>query len=60
MPKAGRPKLPKNQVLKVFSVRLLKEERKSIDAAAKAVGEKSTQWARNQLLKAAGCDNRIT
>jgi uncharacterized protein (DUF1778 family) len=53
MPKVGRPKLPQNQVRTVFQVRLSKDERKIIGAAAKAAGEKTSLWARNQLLKAA-------
>lgn len=60
MPKAGRPKLPKNEVRAAFPMRLSKDERASVDAAAKAAGEKATSWARNQLLKAAGHDIRTT
>jgi hypothetical protein len=60
MPKAGRPKLPKNELRAVFPVRLSKDERKIVEAAAKAAKEKPTQWARNELLKAAGHDIRTT
>jgi hypothetical protein len=60
MPKAGRPKLPKNELRAVFPVRLSKDERKSVEVAAKAAGEKAAQWARNQLMKAAGHDNGST
>ena len=44
----------------VFPVRLSRDERKSVDAAANAAGEKPTTWARNQLLKAACHDIRTT
>ena len=60
MPKAGRPKLPKNELRTVFPLRLSKDERESVKAAANAAGEKAAQWARNQLLKAAGHDIRST
>jgi len=60
MAKAGRPKVAKNDLRAVFPVRLSKDERKSVDAAAKAASEKPTTWARNQLLKAAGHDKRTT
>lgn len=60
MTKAGRPKLPKNEVRKVFPLRLSRDERAKIEAAAKIAQEPPTQWARNQLLKAAGDDSRTT
>ena len=60
MPKAGRPKLPKNELRAVFPMRLSKDERKSVEKAAQATGEKATQWARNQLMRAAGHDIRTT
>lgn len=58
MPKAGRPKLPKSQVRTVFPLRLSMEEKKRVQKAAKSAGERPTEWARNQLLVAAGSGTR--
>lgn len=57
MPKAGRPKLPPNQTRTVFPIRISKDERKLVDAAAKKAGERPSEWARNQLLTAAKSGN---
>jgi hypothetical protein len=51
--KMGRPKLPKGEAKKVFSMRFSKHERDKIKDAAKRAGEKVTKWARKVLLKAA-------
>ncbi len=51
--KMGRPKLPKDEAKKIFSLRLSKHERDKIKDAAKRDGEKLTKWARKALLKAA-------
>ena len=51
--KMGRPKLPKGEAKKIFSMRLSKHERDAIKDAAKRDGEKVTKWARKALLKAA-------
>jgi predicted HicB family RNase H-like nuclease len=50
--KMGRPKLPKGEAKKIFSLRLSKHERDAIQEAAKKAGEKVTKWARKALLKA--------
>lgn len=51
--KMGRPKLPKGEAKKIFSLRLSKHERKKIKDAADKVGRPVTKWAREALLKAA-------
>lgn len=51
--KMGRPKLPKGEDKKVFSLRLSKHERDKIKDAAEKAGEPLTKWARKTLLKAA-------
>ena len=51
--KMGRPKLPKDEDKKVFSLRLSKHERKRIKEAAERDGRPVTKWAREALLKAA-------
>lgn len=53
--RTGRPRLEPGQGKEsTFSVRLTKEEREQIDAAAKAAGYRSaSQWARIVLLEAA-------
>jgi hypothetical protein len=53
-PKIGRPKLPKEEKKQVFPIRLSDLERRSIEAAATAVGQKTGEWARNTMLRAAG------
>jgi hypothetical protein len=50
--KMGRPKLPKGEAKKVFSLRFSKPERERIKAAAKRAGEPVTKWARETLLAA--------
>ena len=52
--KMGRPKLPKGEAKKIFSLRLSGNERDKIKDAAKKDGERVTKWARKALLKAAG------
>ena len=52
--KMGRPKLPKDEKRKVFSLRVSKPEWERIRAAAKKEGEPETRWARKTLLAAAG------
>lgn len=51
--KIGRPKLPKGEGKKVFSIRLSKHERDKIKHAAGKAGEPLTKWARKALLAAA-------
>lgn len=51
--KLGRPKLPKGEAKKIFSLRLSKPERDKIKDAAKRAKEPLTKWARKALLKAA-------
>lgn len=53
--RTGRPRLEPGQGKEsTFSVRLTKEEREQIDAAAEAAGYSSaSQWARTVLLDAA-------
>jgi predicted HicB family RNase H-like nuclease len=51
--KMGRPKLPKDEAKKVFSIRFSKRERDKINHAAKKAGEPVTKWARKALLAAA-------
>ncbi len=46
----GRPRLPDEETRKLFSVRMSEQERSKIESAAKASGEKISQWARKQLL----------
>ena len=52
--KMGRPKLPKDEKRKVFSLRVSKQEWGRIKDAAKKAGEPETRWARKALLAAAG------
>jgi hypothetical protein len=52
--KMGRPKLPKDEKRKVFSLRVSKPEWQKIKDAAKKAGEAETRWARKALLAAAG------
>lgn len=47
----GRPPLPKNEVLRVFSLRLRSAERAAMKKAAGAVP--LTTWVRRVLVKAA-------
>ncbi|MEP6671889.1 MAG: hypothetical protein ABJF10_22195 [Chthoniobacter sp.] len=51
--KMGRPKLPKDEGKKVFSVRLSKHERDKVKEAAGKAGESPSKWARKALLSAA-------
>jgi len=51
--KMGRPKKPKGELKKLFSIRLDKHERKAVEDAAKKAGESPSKWARKALLKAA-------
>lgn len=51
--KIGRPKLPKDEAKKIFSLRLSKHERKQIKHAAEKSGRPVSKWAREALLKAA-------
>jgi len=51
--KLGRPKLPKGEAKKIFSLRLSKPERDKIKQAAKLAGAPVTKWARKALLAAA-------
>ena len=51
--KMGRPKLPKDEKRKVFSLRFSKPELDRIKHAAKKDGLKVTKWARKALLEAA-------
>ena len=51
--KIGRPKLPKGEAKKVFSLRFSKHEREKIKAAAKKADRPITKWAREALLAAA-------
>src|SRR6266498_4057449 len=46
----GRPRLPDEETRKLFSLRMPEQERSKIESAAKASGEKISQWARKQLL----------
>lgn len=50
----GRPKLPKDEKRRVFSLRVSKPEWERISHAAKKAGEPETRWARKALLAAAG------
>jgi hypothetical protein len=53
-PKIGRPKLPKGQGKgSVITIRLQKNERRSVGDAADLAGVKLSEWARNTLLSAA-------
>jgi hypothetical protein len=52
--KMGRPKLPKDEKRKVFSLRVSKQEWGMIKDAAEKAGEPETRWARKALLAAAG------
>lgn len=49
----GRPKLPKAQFRKVFSLRFSPPEKERVEKAAKAAKKPTTQWARETLLAAA-------
>lgn len=51
--KMGRPKLPKSDKRKVFSLRFSKHEREKIEHAAEKAGRPVTKWARETLLAAA-------
>lgn len=57
MPKpkpVGRPKLPKAHAKSsIIPVRFNAEDRKTVEAAAKAKGQKVSEWVRVTLLKAA-------
>jgi hypothetical protein len=46
----GRPKLPKDEVRKVFPIRLNAKEREIVKQAAKAAGLGPAEWARKKLL----------
>lgn len=51
MPKAGRPKVPKNKAFAPgVSVRLTTDDRKTIDGAIKQSGLSQSEWARRALL----------
>jgi len=52
--KMGRPKLPKDEKRKVFSLRVSKPEWARIKDAAQKAGKPETRWAREALLAAAG------
>ena len=53
----GRPKVPKNRAKSPgISVRLVPNERKTIDRAIAASGLSQSDWARKALLSAAGID----
>ena len=57
MTRTGRPSLAEGKARGiVFTVRLLLEERRQIDAAAKAKQLKVTDWARKCLIKQAKRD----
>lgn len=49
----GRPKLPKGESKKVFTLRLSSDDLKTIEAAAKKAGVKVREWARDRLLSGA-------
>jgi uncharacterized protein (DUF1778 family) len=57
MPKpkpVGRPKLPKAHAKSsIIPVRFNTEDRKRVEGAAKASGQKVSEWVRDTLLKAA-------
>jgi uncharacterized protein (DUF1778 family) len=54
MAKIGRPTKAKGeQKDALITIRLSADERKAIDAAAKATGKKRSDWARNILTSAA-------
>jgi len=51
--KVGRPKLPKGEAKgKIVPVRFSAEERKAIEAAAKAMKLSLSEWIRNTLQAA--------
>jgi hypothetical protein len=50
--KMGRPKLPKDEKRKVFSLRVSKPEWERVKTAAKKAGQPVTRWARETLLAA--------
>jgi len=53
MAKMGRPTKAKGeQKTFVISIRLSADDKKAIDAAAKAAGKKRSAWARKALLSA--------
>ncbi len=53
--KVGRPKLPKGTAKAgKVQVRLSADEKKQIEAAAKASNQRVSEWARNALLAASG------
>jgi hypothetical protein len=48
---AGRPKKPEDEARgNVLRIRLTKEERKTLDEAARSRGLESSTWARMELL----------
>lgn len=52
--KIGRPKLPRGERQEaVMTVRMSKQDRNSIQAAAQAVGESPSEWIRATLIAAA-------
>jgi hypothetical protein len=55
--KLGRPKLPKGQTKgSVITIRLQREQRKTVGNAADRAGVKLSEWARDALLAAAKAD----
>lgn len=57
-PKKGRPKLSKQHARgNILSMRLLPNERRSMDSAAEKAEMKITAWARKRLLECAERDN---
>ena len=51
----GRPPMPEGKAhTEILTIRLSKEERVAIDAAARIAGAPVTRWARLALLAAAG------
>jgi hypothetical protein len=57
--KVGRPKLSKNKVYAPgISLRLVLDERKTIDKAIAESGLTQSEWARKALLSAAGIDKQ--
>ncbi len=51
--KAGRPKAETGKLRIVVTARLSPDEKRQIDAAAKAANERPATWRRNVLLAAA-------
>jgi hypothetical protein len=53
-PVMGRPKLPRGEAKgRVLSLRLTRDEERSVDAAARVAKVKVSEWARSVLLNAA-------